>query len=131
MVQDAFQSFVDTADGNFEESMDYDVQDRQKSQTYVAKKYWQLRLCGRIVWWELLAEFLMECQVLVVPTVMIIMNIDFYGKSNKNLPIILLPVIGRVLPNKFHNAIPKLIRFQQQQLDDVEAYLSLTALLGA
>lgn len=50
MVQNAFQSFVDTADGNFQESMDDDVQNRQKSQTYVAKEYWQLCLSGRIVW---------------------------------------------------------------------------------
>lgn len=40
-------------------------------------------------------------------------------------------MIRRIFPNEFHYAIPKLIRFQQQQLNDVEADLCFAALLCA
>lgn len=48
-----------------------------------------------------------------------------------NKPIVLFPVIGRIFPYKFHHAISQLIRFQQQQLNDVKAYLCFAALLCA
>lgn len=67
MIEDALQRFVDAADGNLQESMDDDIQDRQKSQTYIAEKNGQLSLCSRIVRCEFLAELLMECHVLVIP----------------------------------------------------------------
>lgn len=67
MIEDALQRFVDAADGNLQESMDNDIQDRQKSQTYIAEENGQLSLCSRIVRCEFLAELLMECHVLVIP----------------------------------------------------------------
>lgn len=50
MVENALQRFVHTVNGNFQESMDNDVQHRQESETHIAKENWQLSLSGRIVW---------------------------------------------------------------------------------
>lgn len=110
MIENAFQCLVNAADRHFQETMDDDVQHGQKSEANIAKENGKLRLRRRVVWRKFLAELLMECHVFVVP-------------------IVLFPVVGWILPNEFHYAIPQLVRFQQQQLNDVEAHLSLAALL--
>lgn len=38
MIENAFQRFVDAADGHLQKSMDNDVQNWQKSQAYIAKE---------------------------------------------------------------------------------------------
>lgn len=122
--------FEHTVDGYLQKTMDDNVQYGQKSQAGIPKVHGQRSMRHRFIWCEFLTVFLMKSQVLFVPVD------NSLSKFIPNIlskviqcfsPIVLPPVIGRVVLGKLLNSVAEFMRLQQQQLNDVETNLTFAA----